>query len=551
MKRLLFALLVALLMVFPQVANPTFAAPQQQSNNCLFFTETGGGQGGFSVCDDAEANFRTTFNTYGLQRIGYPISTRYERDGFVTQAFQKAILQWRAESNSVAFVNTFDDLHNDGFDEQLLRVRQTPNQLPDGWDGEGLTFEQITEKRQDLLAERPALEDAYFSVSDPILFYGLPTSEVEDMGNHYAIRLQRAVLQEWKEDVPWASAGEVTVANGGDIAKELGGLPADALVPEAAPSTGATPAATAPAATATTGTTAPAATATTAPAATATTAPAATAVPTTPPTSGLTGKIVMTSNRTSFDDCYVANADGSNLVQITTSGQCYEAHFTPDGNAVVYYHDGDIYKVNADGTGTVNLTNTPEKLEDYPVVSPDGSKIAYLFAWEGGFEIYVMGIDGSNPRPVTSRNGDLTPTWSPDGSRIAFTSVRSGSFNIWSVNADGSDLKQVTFFGPDRIARSPVYSPNGSEIAFTTLTATTAWEIWGVGAGGGGERRIQGAIGNSSSNSAILAAWHGNQFLLGGYEGDWDPYFVNVNGGAPVEVQISDKDDKPSDWWVP
>lgn len=51
------------------------------------------------------------------------------------------------------------------------------------------------------------------------------------MGNHYAIRLQRAVLQEWKEDVPWASAGEVTIANGGDIAKELGGLPSAALAP--------------------------------------------------------------------------------------------------------------------------------------------------------------------------------------------------------------------------------------------------------------------------------------------------------------------------------
>jgi hypothetical protein len=235
MKRTFVVVLAALMLLLPPFSGVMNAAPTAQGNACQFFTETGGGEGGFSVCDDAEANFLTTFNTYGLQRIGYPISTRYERDGFVTQAFQKAILQWRAESNSVAFVNTFDDLHNDGFDEQLLRVRQTPNQLPADWDEEGATFEEITAARQALLDERPALRTAYFSVSDPILFYGLPTSEVEDMGNHYAIRLQRAVLQEWKEEVPWASAGEVTVANGGDIAKELGALPAEALVPEAAP----------------------------------------------------------------------------------------------------------------------------------------------------------------------------------------------------------------------------------------------------------------------------------------------------------------------------
>jgi hypothetical protein len=33
------------------------------------------------------------------------------------------------------------------------------------------------------------------------------------------------VLQQWKQDVPWARAGEVTGALGGDIAKEAGVLP--------------------------------------------------------------------------------------------------------------------------------------------------------------------------------------------------------------------------------------------------------------------------------------------------------------------------------------
>jgi hypothetical protein len=45
------------------------------------------------------------------------------------------------------------------------------------------------------------------------------------MGNVLVLRAQRVVLQEWKQDTPWAKAGEVTVALGGDIAKELGILP--------------------------------------------------------------------------------------------------------------------------------------------------------------------------------------------------------------------------------------------------------------------------------------------------------------------------------------
>src|SRR5688500_11342215 len=147
MRRVVGLVLLVMVAMLPAWSGGRVAA----QGNCLFFTETGSGQGGFSVCDDGSARFRSAFEQWGLQRIGYPVSRRYVRDGFVTQAFQKGIMQWRPESSSVALVNVFDDLHNDGFDETLLAVRQTPHQLPAGWDGESLTFEQIVEKRQALL----------------------------------------------------------------------------------------------------------------------------------------------------------------------------------------------------------------------------------------------------------------------------------------------------------------------------------------------------------------------------------------------------------------
>lgn len=214
------------------------APPITAGASCLWYTQAAGGTGGFSVCDDANAKFRTAFVRYGLQNVGYPISTRFKRDGFITQAFQKGIFQWRADGSYVAFVNVFDELSQRGLDQRLMEQRQTPFQLPAGWDG-GASFQQSVTRRQGLLSSRPAISRAYFAASDPLTFFGLPTSEVTDMGNHYAVRLQRAVLQEWKENVPWARAGQVTIANGGDIAKELGHLPAANLVPESAPPAGA------------------------------------------------------------------------------------------------------------------------------------------------------------------------------------------------------------------------------------------------------------------------------------------------------------------------
>jgi hypothetical protein len=150
------------------------------------------------------------------------------------QAFQKGIMQWRPQAATMMLVNVFDELHQAGFDELLRRKYQTPAQLPPEWERD-LSFDDIIKKRLKLLEARPALADSYFAVSEPLVFYGLPTSEVQDMGTHYAIRLQRALLQEWKEQAPSAKVGEVTIANGGEIAKGLGILPSQALEPQANP----------------------------------------------------------------------------------------------------------------------------------------------------------------------------------------------------------------------------------------------------------------------------------------------------------------------------
>jgi tetratricopeptide (TPR) repeat protein len=239
------------------------APPLTTGASCLWFTEAAGGNGGFSVCDDDNANFRSVFEYLGLKNVGYPISTRYRQNGFILQAFQKAIFQWRTDGGEiilqgaqevhreiyrwaprhghVALINIFDELHHLGLDSQLLISRQAPEPLPEGWEGE-LTFEESVRARQALLNARPPLYNTYFSVKEPLLLFGLPMSEVQDMGNHYAIRLQRTVLQEWKEEVPWAPAGTVTIANGGEIAKEVGYLPAASLIPESsAPPEPATP----------------------------------------------------------------------------------------------------------------------------------------------------------------------------------------------------------------------------------------------------------------------------------------------------------------------
>ena len=83
------------------------------------------------------------------------------------------------------------------------------------------------------------------------------------------------------------------------------------------------------------------------------------------------------------------------------------------------------------------------------------------------------------------------------------------------------------------------------------FSADTAWEIWVVNLDGSNPHKVVGTVGNDPNNSTYIAAWKQGKFLIGGYQGHWDPYFVAETGGEPNRLPASEKDDKPTDWWLP
>ena len=84
-----------------------------------------------------------------------------------------------------------------------------------------------------------------------------------------------------------------------------------------------------------------------------------------------------------------------------------------------------------DGTGRGApraLTTDTSRRNSQPVVSPDGSRVAYV-STRGGEppNVWVIGIDGTGGAQVTANDSpDLQPYWFPDGRRIAFLSTPAG-----------------------------------------------------------------------------------------------------------------------------
>jgi dipeptidyl aminopeptidase/acylaminoacyl peptidase len=114
-----------------------------------------------------------------------------------------------------------------------------------------------------------------------------------------------------------------------------------------------------------------------------------------------------------------------------------EVALAPDGASVVYVvtqadsatnrYRRDLWIARTDGTGTPRrLTWTASAGTGSPAFSPDGRRLAFVSAREGGrSQLWVLPLaEGGEAWPLTDlRTGAAGPVWSPRGDRIAFTSA--------------------------------------------------------------------------------------------------------------------------------
>jgi uncharacterized repeat protein (TIGR01451 family) len=203
-----------------------------------------------------------------------------------------------------------------------------------------------------------------------------------------------------------------------------------------------------------------------------------------------------------FDDFAVASPDGSFL--IFTSFKNFGEHNTT----------GDIFRVNPDGSGLTNLTNSPDtRFSSRGAFSPDGSKIVFTSSREiescpsqtgcnAPLDIFVMNSDGTGKSNLTNFPGDgrqfHQPSFSPNGNQIVFVGdTTDGELNtesIFTINIDGTGLTRVTppitDFDPER--SSPRYNADGSLIYFLSneLSRESRKELLAISSSGSVPARL-------------------------------------------------------------
>jgi len=106
----------------------------------------------------------------------------------------------------------------------------------------------------------------------------------------------------------------------------------------------------------------------------------------------------------------------------------------------------EIFVMNADGSAPVNLTNTPNEHEHYPLVSPDGTKICFSVDRGEGREttrsLWVMDVDGKNRRKLVDCARE--PFCGPDSKTFGFLPQEYPKFSVTDYYTKGMSFYDLT-----------------------------------------------------------------------------------------------------------
>ena len=121
---------------------------------------------------------------------------------------------------------------------------------------------------------------------------------------------------------------------------------------------------------------------------------------------------------------------------------------SPDGQRIVFEADrsGDdeLWLADVDGSNVIQLTRTGKAGAAAPAWSPDGKQIAYVSRTDNVSDIFVVGADGGRPRQVTSHSNADAPAWSRDGRYLYFSTSRGQHWQVFKVPVAGGTPVQVT-----------------------------------------------------------------------------------------------------------
>ena len=159
-------------------------------------------------------------------------------------------------------------------------------------------------------------------------------------------------------------------------------------------------------------------------------------------------RLAFTSTRTGVEEIWIANADGTKPVQMTTIGGpvCANPRWSPDGQKILFHSSGpestrELYVLHTSTRKVDRLTDDPAK--DFQASwSQDGKTVYFLSDRSGRDEIWKMPAAGGTRTQVT-RQGGAMAIESRDRRFLYYAKDVGSQHAIWRVPVDGGEEKPI------------------------------------------------------------------------------------------------------------
>ena len=158
---------------------------------------------------------------------------------------------------------------------------------------------------------------------------------------------------------------------------------------------------------------------------------------------------------------------------------------SPDGSRIAFSYQGDIWVASSTGGKAVPLTDNVE-MDDRPVWSPDGTKIAFASDRFGNNDVFVVDADGGRPKRITYNSGaDIPSSWTADGKSVLLQRRLDDAYRgIYGVNIETGAiteyfLDEMAISDPQAMSNDQIlYGRYGFPWTRPRYTGSAAEQLW-------------------------------------------------------------------------
>jgi TolB protein len=226
--------------------------------------------------------------------------------------------------------------------------------------------------------------------------------------------------------------------------------------------------------------------------------------------------------------------------------------------------DGDIWVMNANGTGRRRVTRSGRGFDFDPSLSPNGRSIVFRTSRGrylrdpggiGAEGIFVVDVRTRREHPVHPPRGGLFPSWSPDGRAIAFSTLQRdlNGESIHLVTPSGTNLRDLAEPEFNAVQEGLAWSPDSRRIAYSGHSGDGNWAIWTMNRDGSDRRQLTfpTPVVPRGSGGDHIGAWSpdGKQLVYSSWQsGDFDLFVMNADGSDVRQLTDWRRGDGAAAW---